>query len=80
MPLDEANIKVIIQEYMEDKVVYRDNCKERHKDDTTIVHENLCTQKHQEVSDMKTEQRQIKYLLITVLGGIITTLITVLLK
>ncbi len=31
MPLTEAETKQIIQEYMNSKVVYRDNCKERHK-------------------------------------------------
>jgi len=31
MPLTEAETKQIIQEYMNAKVVYRDNCKERHK-------------------------------------------------
>lgn len=80
MAIDEAAVKVIIQEYIEDKVVYRDNCKERHKDDDTLVHASLCAIKHTEVSELKAEQKQIKYLLISVLGGIITTLVTVLLK
>jgi len=31
MVIDEDKVKVIVQEYMEDKVVFRDNCIDRHK-------------------------------------------------
>lgn len=69
--MTEADVKVIVQEYMDDKVVYRDNCKERH-----IGVEDM----KKDIQCIRSKLSKFNYLLFGVLISIITTLVAVILK
>ena len=69
--LAEAEIKVIIQDYIDDKVVYRDSCIARHKEVESMKDDIRC---------IRDKLAKFTYILFGVLVSIITTLITVIIK
>ena len=69
--ITEADVKVIVQDYMEDKVVYRDSCIERHKGVDDMKKDIQC---------IRSKLSSFNYLLFGVLISIITTLVAVILK
>lgn len=70
--LAEAEVKVIIQDYIDDKgVVYRDSCIARHKEVESMKDDIRC---------IRDKLAKFTYILFGVLVSIITTLITVIIK
>lgn len=81
MAIDADAVKVIVQEYMEEKVVFRGNCQDRHK-----ALDNLRSERGKELEKVEISMKELtatlngklNKLYLSIIGTLATTLITLL--